>query len=61
MKGSRYAQDGLLDERSSENVTLSTLCSQRKLIDCKLEMRVVRMKIVIQETTRNIYQYLTGS
>ena len=33
MKGSWYEQDGLLIERSSENVTLSTSCSQRKLID----------------------------
>ena len=33
MKGSWYEQDGLPHERSSENVTSSTSCSQRKLID----------------------------
>ena len=33
MKGSWYEQDGLPYERSTENVTSSTSCSQRKLID----------------------------
>ena len=33
MKGSWYEQDGLLHERSSENVTSSASCSQRKLTD----------------------------
>ena len=33
MERSWYERDGLPHERSSENVTLPTLCSQRKLID----------------------------
>ena len=33
MKGSWYEQDGLPHERSSENVTSSTSCNQRRLID----------------------------
>ena len=61
MKGSWYEQDGLPHQRSSENVTSSTSCTQRKLIDWQTKNENSDDEDSDSGSEEEIYQYLTGS
>ena len=60
MKGSWYEQDGLPHERSSENVTSSTSCNQRKPIDWHTKNESSGNEDSYSGSEEEIYQYLTG-